>query len=209
MRKALLKSALFGILGVSLFCIPNASANLPSAYEAKLKLATKVDFGRAIPLAVPKCKIVKVKSKYTELCTYEKFVITVNSFKFNDIRTPIGVEESSYAIDIKMENFSSVDTGLDVGEFLKCKSSRSGTPFYADGIDPQSVPAKSQDGGIVISSFPDEIDITKCESPVLWITLTNSAGADVKNKKMIAEIKKKKLIGIAYIPLTPQLLSGP
>ena len=209
MRKALLKSALFGILGVSLFCIPNASANLPSAYEAKLKLATKVDFGRAIPLAVPKCKIVKVKSKYTELCTYEKFVITVNSFKFNDIRTPIGVEESSYAIHIKMENFSSIDTGLDVGEFLKCKSSRSGSPFYADGIDPQSVPAKSQDGGIVISSFPDEIDITKCESPVLWITLTNSAGADVKNKKMIAEIKKKKLIGIAYIPLTPQLLSGP
>ena len=209
MRKALLKSALFGILGVSLFCIPNASANLPSAYEAKLKLATKVDFGRAIPLAVPKCKIVKVKSKYTELCTYEKFVITVNSFKFNDIRTPIGVEESSYAIHIKMENFSSIDTGLDVGEFLKCKSSRSGSPFYADGIDPQSVPAKSKDGGIVISSFPDEIDITKCESPVLWITLTNSAGADVKNKKMIAEIKKKKLIGIAYIPLTPQLLSGP
>ena len=108
-----------------------------------------------------------------------------------------------------MENFSSVDTGLDVGEFLKCKSSRSGSPFYADGIDPQSVPAKSQDGGIVISSFPDEIDITKCESPVLWITLTSSAGADVKNKKMMAEIKKKKLIGIAYIPLTPQLLSGP
>ena len=209
MKKSLLKSVLFGIIGASLFYVPSASANLPSAYEAKLKLATKVDFGRAIPLAVPKCKIVKVKSKYTELCTYEKFVITVNSFKFNDIRTPIGVEESSYAIHIKMENFSSIDTGLDVGEFLKCKSSRSGSPFYADGIDPQSVPAKSKDGGIVISSFPDEIDITKCESPVLWITLTNSAGADVKNKKMIAEIKKKKLIGIAYIPLTPQLLSGP
>jgi len=114
MKKSLLKSVLFGILGASLFYVPSASANLPSAYEAKLKLATKVDFGRAIPLAVPKCKIVKVKSKYTEKCTFEKFVVTVNSFKFNDIRTPIGVEESSYAIDIKMENFSSIDTGLDV-----------------------------------------------------------------------------------------------
>lgn len=208
MKKSFLISTLFGILGASLVHIPSASANLPSAYEAKLKLATKVNFGQAIQLAVPKCKIVKVKSKYSETCTYEKFTITVNSFKFNDRRTSIAIEESSYAIDIKMENFSSQDTGLDVGEFLKCKSSRSGSPFYGDGINPQSVPAKSQDGGIVVSSFPDEIDVTKCESPVLWIMLTNSAGADVKNKKMMAEIKKKKLIGIAYIPLTPQLLSG-
>lgn len=208
MKRSFLISALFGILGASLVHTPSASADLPSAYEAKLKLATKVSFGQAISLAVPKCKFVKVKSKYSEKCTYEKFTITVNSFKFNDRRTSITVEESSYAIDIKMENFSSQETGLDVGEFLKCKSSRSGSPFYSDGINPQSVPAKSQDGGIVISSFPDEIDVTKCESPVLWISLTNSAGADIKNKKMMAEIKKKKLIGVAYIPLTPQLLSG-
>ena len=208
MKRSVLVSVLVCLLGASLAHTPSASANLPSAYEAKLKLATKVGFGQAVPLAVPNCKIVKVKSKYSEKCTYEKFVITVNSFKFYDVRTPIGVEESSYAIDIKMENFSSQDTGLDIGEFLKCKSSRSGSPFYSDGINPQSVPAKSQDGGIVISSFPDEIDVTKCESPVLWISLTSSAGADVKNKKMMAEIKKKKLIGIAYIPLTPDLLSG-
>lgn len=208
MKRSVLVSVLVALLGASLAHTPSASANLPSAYEAKLKLATKVSFGQAVPLAVPNCKIVKVKSKYSEKCTYEKFVITVNSFKFYDVRTPIGVEESSYAIDIKMENFASQDTGLDIGEFLKCKSSRSGSPFYSDGINPQSVPAKSQDGGIVISSFPDEIDVTKCESPVLWISLTSSAGADVKNKKMMAEIKKKKLIGIAYIPLTPDLLSG-
>lgn len=209
MKRSLFVSALLGILGSSLVYIPSASANLPSAYEAKLKLATKVSFGNAIPLAVPSCKIVKVKSKYSQKCTYEKFVFTINSFKFFDRRTSIAVEESTYAIDIKMENFSSQDTGLDIGEFLKCKSSKSGAPFYSDGINPQSVPAKSQDGGIVISSFPDEIDVSKCESPVLWISLTNSAGADVKNKAMMAEIKKKKLIGIAYIPLTPELLSQP
>jgi hypothetical protein len=209
MKKSVLISALFGILVVSLVYVPSASANLPSAYEAKFKLATKVSFGQAIPLAVPKCKIVKVKSKYSEKCTYEKVVITINSFKFNDVRTPIDVEETSYAIDLKIENYSSQDTGLDIGEFLKCKSSQSGSPFFDGGIDPQSVPAKSQDGGIVISSFPDAIDVTKCESPVLWVSLTSSAGADVKNKKMMAEIKKKKLIGIAYIPLTQDLLLGP
>jgi hypothetical protein len=204
--KRLVPVSLIALL-LSMF-VPVASAALPSAYDAKLKLATKVAFGQAIPLAVPNCKIVKVKSKYSEKCTYEKFVIVVNSFKFNDIRTPIGVEESSYAIDIKMENYSSREMGLDVGEFLKCKSSRSGSPFYSDGIDPQSVPAQSQDEGVVISSFPDEIAIANCESPVLWISLGSYAGADVKNKKMMAEIKKKKLIGIAYIPLSPQLLSG-
>ena len=72
------------ILGTSFVFITGASATLPSAYDAKLKLATKVGFGQAIPLAVPSCKIVKVKSTYSEKCTYEKFIITINSFKFND-----------------------------------------------------------------------------------------------------------------------------
>jgi hypothetical protein len=148
-----------------------------------------------------------VKSRISEKCSFEKFVITVNSFKFNDVRTPIGVEESSYAIDIKMENFSSQETGLDVGEFLKCKSSRYGSPFYRDGIDPQYIPAKSQDSGVVISSFPDEIAIDKCELPVLWISLS-SYSTNIKDKKLMKEIKKKKLVGAAYIPLTPQMLAG-
>jgi len=187
--------------------IPVATAKLPSAYEAKLKLATKVKFGQAIPLAVPNCKLVKVKGKVTEKCTFEKFTITINSFKFFDKRTPIGVEESSYAIDLKLENYSSRENGLDVGEFLKCKSSRSGAPFYSDGINPQGIPAKSQDAGVVISSFPDEISIEKCESPVLWIQLSNSA--DLKDKNLAAEIKKMKLVGAAYIPLTAEMLVRP
>jgi hypothetical protein len=186
--------------------IPIAAVKLPSAYEAKLKLATKVKFGQAIPLAVPNCKLVKVKGKLTEVCTFEKFTITVNSFKFFDKRAPIGVEQYSYAIDLKLENYSSGENGLDIGEFLKCKSSRSGSPFYSDGIDPQGIPAKSQDAGVVISSFPDEITIEKCESPVLWIQLSNPV--DFKDKKLATEIKKKKLIGVAYIPLTAQLLAG-
>lgn len=208
MRKSTVRIVLAAITALSLAPIQGASANLPSAYEAKLKLATKMNFGQPISLAVPNCKYKKVKSKMTEVCTYEKFVITVNSFKFNDIRTPIGVEESSYAIDVKLENYSSRDTGLDVGEFLKCKSSRSGSPFYSDGIDPQSVPSGSQDAGVVISSFPDEIAVEKCEMPVLWIALTNYS-ADLKNKKMMKEIRKKKLVGAAYIPLTAEMLAKP
>jgi len=198
--------SVFSVAVLLLLPIQVASASLPSAYEAKLKTATKVNFGQPIPLAVPNCKITKVKGKLTEVCKYEKFVVTVNSFKFFDVRTPIGVEESSYAIDVKLENYSSQDTGLDIGEFLKCKSSRSNSPFYSDGIDPQTVPAGSQDNGVVISSFPDEIAIEKCEMPVLWISLS-SYSADLKNKKMMTEIKKKKLIGAAYIPLTPQMLA--
>jgi hypothetical protein len=207
MIRGFTRIAILALLSFSFAPVQLASANLPSAYEAKLKTASKASLGQPISLAVPNCKYKKVKSKLTEVCTYEKFVITVNSFKFNDIRTPIGVEESSYAIDVKLENYSSRDTGLDVGEFLKCKSSRSGSPFYSDGIDPQSVPAGSQDGGIVISSFPDEIAIEKCEMPVLWIALTNYS-ADLKNKKMMKEIKKKKLVGAAYIPLTAEMLAN-
>jgi len=187
--------------------IPVAAAKLPSAYEAKLKLATKVKFGQPIPLAVANCNIVKVKGKFTERCTYEKFVITVNSFKFFDRRTSIQVENSTYAIDLRLENYSSQERGLDIGEFLKCKSSRSNSDFYGDGIDPQGIPAKSQDSGVVIASFPDDIQSNKCESPVLWIQLSNSV--DWKDKKLAAELKKKKLVGAAYIPLTTQMLVSP
>jgi len=207
MKKSMLPLAMLVLLGSLTINAPIASAVLDSPHEAELKLATKVNFGQPIPLAVLNCKYVKVKSKISEKCNYEKFVITINSFKFDGIRTPIGVEESSYAIDIKMENFSSQETGLDVGEFLKCKSSRYGSPFYADGMNPQYIPAKSQDSGVVISSFPDEIAINKCELPVLWISLS-SYSTNIKDKKMMKEVKKKKLVGAAYIPLTPQMLIG-
>jgi len=207
MKRTMFLPAVLMLLG-SITVYPSvAYAGLDSAYEAELKLATKVNFGQPIPLAIQSCKYVKVKSRISEKCSFEKFVITVNSFKFNDVRTPIGVEESSYAIDIKMENYSSQETGLDVGELLKCKSSRYGSPFYADGIDPQYIPAKSQDSGVVISSFPDEIAIGKCELPVLWISLS-SYSMNIKDKKLMSQIKKKKLVGAAYIPLTPQMLAG-
>lgn len=196
------------IVSSSLITAPLASAALPSPFEIELKLATKVKLGQAVSMAVPKCKIVKQKSKFVTKCSYEKFVVTINSFTFKDIRTPIDVETASFAIDLKMENYSSRDTGIDVGMLLRCKSSRDRSSFYSDGFDPQSIPAGSEDAGIVISSFPDEIALEKCQMPTLWISLTNSE-VNLKDKTMVAEMKKKKLIGVAYIPLTPVLLAKP
>ena len=43
--------------------------------------------------------------------------------------------------------------------------------------------------------------------PVLWIALTNYS-ADLKKKKMMKEIIKKK-VGAAYIPLTAEMLAKP
>jgi hypothetical protein len=206
MKIAVLRSALATVLIGSMVTVPNSAAALPSPFEQELKAATQVTLGKPISMAVPKCKLVKVGSKFTTKCTYEKFVVTVNSFAFNDIRTPIGVEEASFNIDVKIENFSSRDTGIDVGKLLRCKKSRSGSPFYSDGIDPQSIPPRSEDAGIIVSSFPDEISLDKCEMPTLWISLTNSE-VNPKDKKMMAEIKKRKLVANAYIPLTPAMLS--
>ncbi|MCX6448788.1 MAG: hypothetical protein NTV18_06605 [Actinobacteria bacterium] len=186
----------------------SASAALPSKFELELKAATKVEFGKAIPMALPDCKFVKVKGKFTTKCTYEKFLVTINSFKFDRQSTPIDVEVSVYAIDVKLENYSKkTDAGLDVGALLRCKNERTYSPFYSDSINPQDVPAGSELSGVIYSSLPDDFSVEQCQMPTLWIGLFN-AGADMKDKAVVAEAKKKKLVSRAYIPLTPEMLAG-
>jgi hypothetical protein len=207
---------ILSLLSTLIVYTPVASASLPTAYEAKLKLATKVDFGQEVPLALANCKSVKVKSKLTWRCTYEKLMVTVNSFKFYD-RSPIygdtfdypKGEQFRYSIDVKMENYSSNETGLLVGDLLRCKSSgsQSSSPFWADGLNPQFVPPKSQDSGVIISSFPEEVSADKCESPIILLSPTSWA-VNLNDKKEMKEVKKKKLLGMAYIPLTPQMLAA-
>jgi hypothetical protein len=185
-----------------------ASAALPSKFELELKAATKVEFGKAIPMALPDCKFLKVKGKYTTKCTYEKFLVTVNSFKFDRRSTPIDVEVSVYAIDVKLENYSKkIDAGLDVGALLRCKNEKTYSSFYSDSIDPQDVPAGSELSGVIYSSLPDDYSVEQCQMPTLWIGLFN-AGVDMKDKLQVAEVKKKKLVSRAYIPLTPEMLAG-
>jgi len=191
----------------SLLSLPSAIA-LPSPLEVELKAATRVGFGKPISIAIPDCKLVVKNKKYSTQCKFEKFVVTVNSFKFVKRTTPIDVEVSVYAIDLNMENYSkNIDSGLDVGALLRCKNERTYSPFYSDGIDPQDVPAGSEVSGVVFASLPDDLDEESCQIPTLWISLFG-AGVDMKDKAVVAEAKKKKLISRAYIPLTKAMLSG-
>lgn len=188
--------------------IQPSNAALPSPFEIELKAATKVSIGQAVPIAIPDCKIVVKKKKYITTCTYEKFIVTVNSFKFEKRTTPIDVEVSVYAVDLKMENYSKqIDAGLEVGALLRCKNQRGGSDFYADGINPQNVPAGSELSGVVLASFPDDLSVAECQMPTLWISLFG-AGVDMKDKALVAAVKKKKLASRAYIPLTPEMLAG-
>ena len=201
------KSLAVALLATTFLSLPNAVA-LPSPLEVEIKAATKVGFGKPIPMAVPDCKIVLKNRKYSTSCKFEKFVVTVNSFEFVKRTTPIDVEVSVYAIDLKMENYSKkIDSGIDVGALLRCKNEKTYSPFYSDGIDPQDVPAGSEVSGAVYASLPDDLDAESCLVPTLWISLFG-AGVDMKDKAVVAEAKKKKLISRAYIPLTKAMLSG-
>ncbi len=195
-------------LAVPALTVTSASAALPTKFEAELKAATKVELGQAIPMALPDCKIVRQKKKFVSKCTYEKFVVTVNSFKFDRRSTPIDVEVSIYAIDVKLENYSKkTDAGLDVGALLRCQNEKTYSPFYSDSIDPQDVPAGTELSGVIYSSLPDDYSVEQCKMPTLWISLFN-AGVDMKDKAVVAEAKKKKLVSRAYIPLTPEMLAA-
>ena len=198
------------VLVATTFNATSASAALPSKFELELKAATKVEFGKAIPMALPDCKFVKVKGKFTTKCTYGKFNVTVNSFKYQGTRTAFSdVINNVYAISIKMENYSqTINSGLDVGAVLRCKNEKTYSPYYmdeADSINPQDVPAGSELSGVVYASLPDDFTPEQCQMPTLWIAPFNS-GVDLKDKDQLAAVKKKKLIARAYLPLTPEML---
>ena len=194
------------LVGV-LFPVQSANA-LPSPFEKELQAATKVDFGKTVEMALPTCTYAMKNKKYVMNCKYEKFLVTINSFEFQRRYTPIDVEVSIYAIDMKLENYSKKrDSGLDVGALLRCKNQKNGSSFYSDSIDPQDIPAGSELSGIVYASLPDDLSAEACQMPTLWISLTNSA-VDMKDKALVAAIKKKKLVSRAYIPLTPEMLAA-
>jgi hypothetical protein len=200
------------VLAVPTFSVTSASAALPNPFELELKAASKVTFGKGIPIALPDCKFAKVKGKFTTKCTYGKFIVTVNSFKYHGSRQAFtDVVNNVYAIDIKMENYSKkIDSGLDVGAVLRCKNEISYSPFYrdeSDSIDPQNVPAGSELSGVIYASLPDDFTPEQCQMPTLWLEPFNS-GVDMKDKAQVAEVKKKKLISRAYIPLTPEMLAA-
>lgn len=193
--------------------LTSSNAALPSPFELELKQATKIEFGKANSIALPDCKFVIVKKKYTTKCTYGKFVVTVNSFKYHSTRTAFTeVVNNVYAISIKMENYSkTINSGLDVGAVVRCKNEIKYSPFYRDepdSIDPQDVPAGTELSGVIYASLPDDFTPEQCQMPTLWLA-PFSSGVDLKDKAQMAEVKKKKLIARAYIPLTPAMLMAP
>jgi hypothetical protein len=188
--------------------IQPSNAALPSPFEIEMKAATKVSIGQAVPIAISDCQIVLKKKKYVTTCKYEKFIVTVNSFKFDKRTTPIDREVSVYAVDLKMENYSKkFDTGLEVGALLRCKNQKGFSSFYADGMDPQNIPAGSEVSGVVLASLPGDVSVEECQMPTLWITLSGY-GVVLSDKSIVAEVKKKKLASRAYIPLTAEMLAA-
>jgi len=198
------------IMFFTTFNLASSSAALPSPFELQLKQATKLQFGKVNSIALPDCNFVVVKKKYTTKCTYGKFNVTVNSFKYQGTRTAFSdVINNVYAISIKMENYSrTINSGLDVGAVLRCKNEKTYSPYYmdeADSINPQDVPSGSELSGVVYASLPDDFTPEQCQMPTLWIAPFNS-GVDLKDKDQLAAVKKKKLIARAYLPLTPEML---
>jgi hypothetical protein len=200
------------LLLISFFSYIPPSFALPSPFEQELKLATKIEFGKPYPIALPDCELVVVKGRYKSKCSYGKFLVTVNSFKYHGTRTAFtDVLNNVYAISIKMENYSkTIDSGLDVGAVLRCKNEIKYSPFYrdeADSIDPQDVPAGTELSGVIYASLPDDFSPDQCQMPTLWLEPFNS-GVSLKDKAQLAEIKKRKLVARAYLPLTPELLNS-
>ena len=192
-------------LGISLVS-QSAAVALPTAFEKELAQATKIDFNKPVKLGIVQCKSVLKAKKYINTCTYENFVVTVKSFTYADSAGfPDGTPRFDLAL--KMENYSkSASTGISVGSLLRCSNSKSISSFYADAYDPQSVPAGSQDEGTIKVSFPDDVTLQTCKSPIIWLTLS-SYGADIRDLAGIAALKKKKLSAFAYIPIPSSSLS--
>lgn len=196
------------LLLISLFSYIPSSFALPSPFEIELTKAKKIAFDQPVSIALPNCSIKSTNKGALKRCSYDSLVVTVKSFKFRNRQTPIDTEVSVYAIEIKIENYSSsIDSGLDVGSLLRCKNEKTYSPFYSGSLDPQDLPAGTELSGIIYASLPDDLQPEQCELPTLWIAPFNS-GVDLKDKTGLAELSKKKLAARAYIPLTPELLNS-
>lgn len=173
---------------------------LPSAYEAELKNAKRIGFGQRIALA-SECQ----KSTMSGCTKYRPVAVTVRSMTPS---TRAGWPDGTptFNLDVTVQNLTGSSGGLL--PTLRCANSTSSGSFYADSVETQSIPAKSQQSGIVIVSFPeansqDNIAIkpSECLNAVLWLKPVSSFDLTA------TQAKKAKMFGAAYIPLTPEFLA--
>lgn len=191
------KSAIAAVAAIGLVVTATpATQALPSKFQKDLSLAKKITFGTTVKIAAPNCGS-SWPVKYSK-CKFQYIAVTVNSFTFNDY-SGWPNDAATYNLDLKIENFSSQDNGLAVGSLIRCSNAKDSNDFYADGIDPQFITAKTEESGVVKVDFPEDVTPTTCKTPTVWLELSSSNY--LTDKKMLAEIKKKKLVAAAYIPI--------
>jgi len=178
-----------------------ATQALPSKFQKDLTIAKKITFGTTIKLASPSCgKSWPIKHSK---CKFPFVAVTVNSFTFNAY-TGWPNDAPTYKLDLKIENFTKQDNGLAVGSLIRCSNAKDSNDFYADGLDPQYIDSMTEESGVVIVDFPEDVTPTTCKNPTIWLELM--ASSYIKDKKMVAAIKKKKLAAAAYIPIPVESL---
>ena len=195
---AMITGCLLSATGTAHAVVP--AKELPSAYQAELKAAKKVQFGQRVAIA-SEC----VERKGFECKKYKPVVVTVRSM------TP-GTREGwpegtpTFNLDVTIENRTSSSGGLL--PTLRCANVKGDGSFYFDSVETQSIPAMSRQDGNVIVSFPDidsetNIAVTPaaCEQAVIWLRPVSYF--DLTKK----EAKKAKMPGAAYIPLPPGFLA--
>lgn len=191
------KSAIAAIAAIGLVTTTApATQALPSKFQKDLSVAKKIAFGTTVKIAAPSCGT-SWPVKYSK-CKIKYVAVTVNSFTFND-HTGWPNDAATYNLDLKIENYSSEDLGLSVGSLIRCANAKDSNDFYASGIDPQGVQAQTELEGVVVVDFPEDVTPTTCKNPTIWLEL--SSANYLGDKKMLAEIKKKKLAAAAYIPI--------
>jgi hypothetical protein len=191
---------------ISLMVPAQAAYSLPSSFEKERKRATLTSIGKPTALAVEVCRWSTKRGMPIVKCKLQKLVVTVNGFKFKELRDSIGFDEHTYEIDVTLENYSSQRSGLAVGSLLRCSNSRADSSFYAEGLDPQYVMSKTRETGVIVASFPSDVTAINCQNPTLWLSIS-SGGVSLDSKKKLKTLKKKKLSAAAYIPLSEEQLS--
>jgi hypothetical protein len=193
--------AAFAAIGLVMTAAPATQA-LPSKFQKELSLAKKTTIGTPVKIAVPSCPFT-FPVNYSK-CKFPYLQVTVTDFSFADEQGwPDGTLR--YNLSMKIENFTKGDAGLMISPLLKCSNNAGSTNYYADGWGASGVPAKSEDSGTLLVTFPGDIPASECKNPTIWLESQGSLG--VTNKKLNAAMKKKKVSGAAYISIPAELVT--
>jgi len=197
------KSAIAAVAAIGLIITAApATQALPSKFQKELALAKKTTIGKPVKIAVPSCPFT-FPVKYSK-CKLPYLQVTVTEFSFlDDLGWPDGTLR--YNLSMKIENFSNDEAGLMIGPMLRCSNSAGDANYYADGWGASGIPAKSEDSGTLIMTFPGDIPASECKDPTIWLEPQGSMG--ISNKKLNAEMKKKKLAPAAYISIPAELVT--